>query len=119
MRHAQVNQTSLVTAWDDVDAVAERLAELPQYLARVAGLAERVRPDSPHLPGAKIPEPLAKQGEALDRAFLRLFVERAVFLKARRQAHRLPEAIDDLNAAVIHTGDHHVKAVRPQVYCGE
>jgi hypothetical protein len=90
VRHAQVNQTSLFTTWNDVDAVAERLAELPQYLTRVAGLTERVRPDGPHLPGAKIAEPLAEQGEALDRAFLRLFVERAVFLKARRQAHWLP-----------------------------
>ncbi|MBW2380140.1 MAG: hypothetical protein JRG70_11415, partial [Deltaproteobacteria bacterium] len=52
-------------------------------------------------------------------AFLRLFIERAVLLKAEGQAHGLAKAVDDLNAAVIYPGDHHVKAVRPQVYCGE
>jgi len=71
------------------------------------------------LPRAEVSEPLPEQGETLKRAFLRLFVERAVILKASGQANWLAEAIDDLNAAVIHAGDHHVKAVRPEVYCSE
>ena len=119
VRHPEIDQARLFAAGDDIDAMAERFACPSQNAARVACPAQGIGTDGPNLLGAEVPEPLPEQGEALDRAFLRRLIERAVFLKAHRQADRLTKAIDDLNAAMIDPRDHHVKAVRPQVYCSE
>ena len=119
VRDAEVNQARLFTTGDDLDVMAESLPGLAQELAGVAGLAKRVGSDRPDLLGAEVPEPLTEEREALDRAILRLLIERAVVLEARSQSDRLANAIDDLETTVIDPRNHHVKAVRPQVYCSK
>ncbi len=119
MRDAEVDQARLFLAGDDLDVMAESLARVVEDFVRVAGFPERVGADGPDLLGAEIPEPLSEEREALDGALLRVRVEPAVVLKARSEADRLPNAIDDLDAAVIDPGNHHVKAVRTEVYCSK
>jgi hypothetical protein len=93
--------------------MAERFAHVVEYAVRVAHAAKRVGPDRAHLLGAKVAKALTEELEARDRALLGVLGEPSAILQTRRESHGLSNAIDDLDAPMIHAGNHHVKAVRP------
>jgi hypothetical protein len=116
---AEVDQSSLFAAGQDLDLGTERLRREPQEDATVAYATERGgtnRADS--MLGHKL-ESLTEALEGVKGAGLDHRVEPTADLETLGQRHAFAQLIDNVGASVYLPGHHKMKRVRPEIDRGE
>ena len=84
VRDAEVGETRLLVAADDVDRKADRALGAPQELARVRRDAKRVRRDHAHRRRVQAGQPLAEAREACERRLHRRGLQPSLGVERRR-----------------------------------
>ena len=117
--HALVDEAGLLAARDDLHGVAERLGQEILHAGRVARAAQRVGPHRAHGGVGHVAQPLAEALQGGHRAAHHLGCELGALVEPGRQANRLAQAVEDVDAPVLLGSSHEeVEAVRPEVDAG-
>ncbi len=116
---AEVDETRLFLARNDVDRMAEGFLRLRDEAPAVAHLAHRVGAHGTHRAVLQVAQPLTEALQARQRSDLRLRIELALRIESVREHDELAQLVDDVDAPVDDLRDEHVETVRAEVDGGD
>ena len=116
---AEVDEPGLLAARDDLDGMAEHPLRLAAERLAVAGAAQRIGADRAHRVPGHAAQPLSETAKTGECALDGVAAQPLAVVEPGRQAHRLAQAVHDVEVAAGEPADDQMEAVRAEIDRGE